>query len=224
MALAHLSTELFTEIDQLLHAELFPKNILHLLGSHLEQWLQNILALYETTSNPVIKGDVEDGAVIKGQVYIGKDTIVESGAYISGPAFIGESSQIRHGAYIRGNVYVGRKCTIGHTSEAKGACFLDGAKASHFAYVGDSVLGQNVNLGAGTKLANLQFNNKEVHFLDPQTHHKTASGLRKFGSILGDRAQTGCNAVLSPGSLLLPDTAVFPCKHFHGTLRTGFAK
>jgi bifunctional N-acetylglucosamine-1-phosphate-uridyltransferase/glucosamine-1-phosphate-acetyltransferase GlmU-like protein len=116
---------------------------------------------------------------------------------------------------------VGRKCVVGHATEVKGSCFFDGAKAGHLSYVGDSLLGRDTNLGAGTKLANLKFRGDEVSYYHPDTMLKTKSGHRKFGSILGDRAQTGCNSVLSPGSLLSRDTAVVPCAHFQGTLTTG---
>ncbi len=90
------------------------------------------------------------------RIFIGPGTIVEPGAFIKGPAVIGRRSQIRQGAYIRGDCIVGDGCVVGHTTEMKASIFLNGAKAGHFAYIGDSILGRDVNLGAGTKLANLK--------------------------------------------------------------------
>lgn len=118
---------------------------------------------------------------------------------------------------------MGARAVVGHTTEVKGSTFFDDAKAGHFAYVGDSVLGRGVNLGAGTKLANLKLRGNEVKVIDPNTDKVVATGFRKMGAILGDFSQTGCNAVLSPGTILLPRTGVLPCVHYHGTLKTGIA-
>jgi NDP-sugar pyrophosphorylase family protein len=92
------------------------------------------------------------------------------------------------------------------------------------AYIGDAILGCNVNLGAGTKLANLKLKGDEVRYKHPITNALTSSGLRKFSAIMGDESQTGCNSVLSPGTILMPNTAVLPCVHYHGTLLKGFAR
>jgi len=96
----------------------------------------------------------------------------------------------------------------GHTTEAKNAIFFPGAKASHFAYVGDSILGEGVNLGAGTKLANLRFLRGEITVEVGGRLFRT--GLRKFGAILGDKVQTGCNSVLQPGTLVGQGSFIFP--------------
>ena len=148
-----------------------------------------------------------------GPLSIGKGVLVESGAFIKGPTIIGDQSEIRQGAYLRGHCLVGTRCVIGHVTEVKHAIFLDGAKAGHFAYLGDSILGNEVNLGAGTKLANLRFKGGEVMVDEIHT------GLRKFGAILGDKTQTGCNVVTNPGtvlgkkSLVLPNTTVLSGRH-----------
>jgi len=115
-----------------------------------------------------IEGVVEQGVFLVNpeEISIGKGTIVEPGAYIKGPCIIGDHCEIRQGAYIRGNVITGNGCIIGHATEVKNALFLDGAKAGHFAYVGDSILGNRVNLGAGTKCANLRFDGKNVPIFD----------------------------------------------------------
>jgi hypothetical protein len=149
------------------------------------------------------------GAVIVGQeIKIGKGVLIESGAMIKSPAIIGDYSEIRHGAYLRGNCLIGKRCVVGHATEVKHSIFLNDAKAGHFAYLGDSILGNNVNLGAGTKCANLRF-------LPGTVPIRTAeglidSGLHKLGAIIADRAQTGCNAVTNPGALLGQECLLMP--------------
>jgi NDP-sugar pyrophosphorylase family protein len=157
---------------------------------------------------PDIQGEVMDGAVLQGdKIYIGPGAVVEPGAMIKSPAYIGAKSEVRQGAYLRGNVLVGSACVIGHTTEVKNAIFLDGAHASHFAYVADSIVGNRVNLGAGTKLANLKLDRASVAIHVQGRSYDT--GLRKFGAILGDGVQIGCNTVLNPGTLLGPECVVY---------------
>lgn len=220
-----LKLENFLEFKELLHKNKFPENAFDLLGKSLTAWLEGFLTeLGCIKDEPKILGKVHSSAVIEGQVYIHETAKVEPGAYIQGPCYIGPESEVRHGAYIRGSVYVGKHCVVGHATEIKGSCLFDGAKAAHFAYVGDSILGTEVNLGAGTRLANFKMAKNEVSYKHPETDAIVKSGLRKFGAILGHNAQTGCNAVLSPGSILMRNTGVYPCVHFHGTLNNGFVK
>lgn len=133
-------------------------------------------------------------------IVIGEGTVVEPGAYIKGPCIIGKGCTVRHAAYIRGNVIAGDDCVIGHGTEMKGSILLNNAHAAHFAYVGDSVLGNGVNLGAGTVLANLRFDRKEV--VVKWEGERMRTGRKKLGAVLGDGAQTGCNAVLNPGGVI----------------------
>ena len=149
------------------------------------------------------------GAVMMGRnIRIGRGVLIESGVLIKSPAIIGDYSEIRQGAYLRGYCLIGSRCVVGHTTEVKHSIFLNDAKAGHFAYLGDSILGNDVNLGAGTKCANLRFlpGNVVVRTADGQVD----TGLRKFGAILGDRVQTGCNSVTSPGTLLGPGSILMP--------------
>ena len=157
------------------------------------------------------------GAVIfDANVYLGESTVVEPGALIKGPTIVGNKTEIRQGAYLRGNCLVGDRCVVGHTTELKSAVMLDDAKAGHFAYLGDSILGNDVNLGAGTKLANLKMNNSEVFIKIKDSTYET--GLRKFGAILGDAVQMGCNSVTSPGALIGKSAMVYPAL----TVPTGY--
>jgi carbonic anhydrase/acetyltransferase-like protein (isoleucine patch superfamily) len=163
-----------------------------------------------------MKGEAVEGAsvVLPGaylfddRIIIGSGTIIEPGALIKGPTVIGNESEIRQGAYIRGNCLVGNGCVVGHTTEMKGSIMLDGAKAGHFAYIGDSILGKDVNLGAGTKLANLKMIPGSVIVAAEGKRYDT--GRRKLGAIMGDCTETGCNSVTSPGTLIGPSGAVYP--------------
>jgi carbonic anhydrase/acetyltransferase-like protein (isoleucine patch superfamily) len=162
-----------------------------------------------------MKGEILEGVAVilpgaflsSDKIIIGPGTIVEPGAFIRGPAVIGSDSEIRQGAYIRGDCLVGNRCVIGHTTEIKGSIMLDGAKAPHFAYVGDSILGKDVNLGAGTKLANLKMIPGSIVITADKKRYDT--GRRKLGAILGDRTETGCNSVTSPGTLMGPSSIVY---------------
>ncbi|MGQ9456422.1 MAG: glucose-1-phosphate thymidylyltransferase [Armatimonadota bacterium] len=184
---------------------------------------------YITSIDPddMIRGKVMSGAYIddRDAVVIGEGTVVEPGVFIIGPAIIGKNCQIRHGAYIRGDVIVGNNCIVGHASELKNCIMLDTAQCPHFAYVGDSILGRNVNLGAGTKLSNVPV----VSVKDPVTGKRSTvkvtidgaeydTGLQKFGAIIGDGCQLGCNVVTNPGCLIGKNTLVYPCV----SLRKGY--
>jgi NDP-sugar pyrophosphorylase family protein len=142
-------------------------------------------------------------------IYIHRDATIEPGAYILGPAYIGPRVVIRHGAYIRENCILLEGALLGHASEAKNAILLPHAKAPHFAYVGDSILGANVNLGAGTKLSNLPLTpNSTVQI--PHKNTRLDTGLTKFGAIIGDSTQTGCNVVTNPGTLIGRNCLIYP--------------
>lgn len=157
------------------------------------------------------------GTVLVGERFqIGRGVLVESGAFLQAPVVLGDQTVVRQGAYLRGYCLVGQRCVVGHVTEVKHAVFLDDAKAGHFAYLGDSILGNGVNLGAGTKLANLRFVGGEVQVWTDAG--PLATGLKKMGAILGDRVQTGCNSVTNPGTILGKDSLVLPCV----TVRSGY--
>ncbi len=173
----------------------------------------------EIDGENTIFGEVRPGAHIDDchSVVVGHGTVVEPGAYIQGPAVIGENCQIRHGAYIRGHVIIGNGCIVGHSSELKNAIMLDSSQAPHFAYVGDSILGRKANLGAGTRLSNVPVLSvkDEATGKRPTIKIKIGdttydTGLQKFGAIIGDGVQTGCNVVTNPGTLIAPGTMVYP--------------
>jgi NDP-sugar pyrophosphorylase family protein len=156
------------------------------------------------------------GASIGDRVIIGEGTVVEPGALIKGPAIIGKNCQIRHNAYIRENVLIGDNCVVGNASELKNALLFNGAQVPHYNYVGDSILGHKAHLGAGVKISNVKLLpgnvTVEVDGLPLDT------GLRKFGALLGDHAEAGCNAVLNPGSILGRNAVVYPNVFWRGIL------
>lgn len=149
------------------------------------------------------------GAIMTGEkIAIGKGVLIETGAMVKSPAIIGDYTEVRQGAYLRGYCLAGKRCVLGHTTEVKHSIFLNDAKAGHFAYVGDSILGGNSNLGAGTKLANLKFITGNINVLLEGTWLDT--GRRKLGAILADECQTGCNSVTSPGTLMGKKAVLMP--------------
>lgn len=164
-----------------------------------------------------ILGDVHPAAVIgTAPIYIGPGARVEATAYIEGPAYIAGGAVVRHGAFVRENVMMLPGSILGHASEAKNSILLRDAHAPHFAYVGDSILGQRVNLGAGTKLSNLGMlsakdaaSGRRPTIVIPVDGTPYDTGLSKLGAILGDGAQTGCNSVLNPGCLIGRDTLIY---------------
>lgn len=145
-------------------------------------------------------------AIMDDDIEIGSGTIVEPGALIKGPTIIGSNTEIRQGAYIRGACIIGDDCVVGHATEMKNSIMLDGAKAGHFAYVGDSILGREVNLGAGTKLANFKVSSEPIKLkIDGELLNLP---LKKLGAVLGDGTATGCNSVTSPGTFIGPGSIV----------------
>lgn len=181
------------------------------------QALARLPEYIDSVLRPGIRGEVEPGAYISGDVEIAEGARVEAGAYIRGPALIGPGTQVRHGAYLRGHVLTGSECVIGHASECKMAVFLDLAKAPHFAYVGDSILGSDVNLGAGVRLANFRILPGTVAVRLPDGS-KVDTGLRKFGSLVGDGTQIGCNTVTAPGTVIGRDCVVYANASVQGTV------
>ena len=158
-----------------------------------------------------IRGDVDSRAYLDGEgIIIEGGVRVEAGAYVRGPCWLADGCEVRHGAYVRGNVIAGRGCVLGHATEIKNSLLLDGVRAGHFAYIGDSILGNGVNLGAGVKLANLKLSTSSTI----KVRHDGGlidTGLRKFGAVLGDGVQIGCNAVTNPGTVLAQNSRVLPC-------------
>ncbi len=164
-------------------------------------------------------GQVHCHAFIEGEVFVGEGTVIEAGVLISGPAWIGRNCRIGHGALLRSNVIIGDDCVVGHAVELKNSVLFNRCEVPHFNYVGDSVLGHRVHLGAGAILSNYRLirGNVNVRLED----RRIDSGLSKFGALIGDRTEIGCNAVLNPGTLIGRDCVLYPNLTFTGVLSAG---
>lgn len=183
------------------------------------QALPQIAAYLQFRLKPAILGRAIGKPFISNAVFIGRGTVVEHGAMIKGPAWIGENCEIRNGCYIRENVIMGDGVVAGNSSEFKNCLVFDEAQIPHFNYVGDSILGFKAHLGAGVILSNVKLDKTEVKVAGVDGFIST--GLRKLGAIVGDRAEVGCNSVLSPGSLIGRDAIVYPGTQWRGVLPAG---
>lgn len=182
-------------------------------------WLKQIGAALETIETGSAGPKIPPGVQLEGKVWLHPSVKLPAYATIIGPVYIGAHTQIRPGAFIRGNVIVGEGGVLGNSSEFKNCLLLDGVQAPHFNYVGDSILGNRAHLGAGVICSNLRLDQGEVTVRLPAGTVPT--GLKKFGAVLGDGAEVGCNAVLNPGALLGPRALVMPCTAFSGYLPAG---
>ena len=142
-------------------------------------------------------GEVEEGAVIKGPVYVGEGARVRSGAYIEGPVYIGPGADVGPNCYIRRYTSLGARVRVGNACEIKNSIVMDGTHIAHLSYVGDSVIGERCNFGAGTLIANLRFDDRPVKVMVKD--RLVDSGRRKLGVIMGDEVKTGVNVSIMPG-------------------------
>lgn len=180
------------------------------------QILSEVRLLIQRLARGRREGLIMAGATVLGDdVDIGPGTVVEPGAVIKGPAFIGAGCEIRAGAYIRGDAIILDRCVVGNSSEVKNAVMLEDSHAPHFNYVGDSVLGLRVNLGAGVKLSNWKITRDKSVVLRVGAE-SIDTGLNKFGAILGDDVEIGCNAVTNPGTIVGPRALIYGCANIRG--------
>jgi NDP-sugar pyrophosphorylase family protein len=202
--------EPFFSLEQFAHKNLWEK------GSPI--WSALVILSKYLKEIPLgrIEIEVPKGVILekKELISIGKGTVIEPGVMIKGPCIIGKNCTISHGAYVREEVILGNDCHIGHSTEVKHSILLDGAKATHFVYVGDSILGNAVNLGAGVKCANLRLDRGDIWVeVDGK---KVNTGLKKLGAIVGDLVQIGCNSVLNPGTLMGKESFSYPLMNLGG--------
>ena len=169
---------------------------------------------------PMVLGEVVGKPYIGPDVFVGEGTIIEHGAMIKGPAWIGSGCHVRNGCYVRENVIVGNNAILGNSCEFKNCLLFDDAQVPHFNYVGDSILGYKSHLGAGAVLSNVKLDHGEIHIDPPEgvEGRRVNSHLKKFGAILGDHAEVGCNAVLNPGSIIGRRSVVYPGAQWRGVL------
>jgi NDP-sugar pyrophosphorylase family protein len=192
----------FFDLDGWDHAALFADDepVWSALG-RLSDYLAEVCGGCGTPAAP-------DGVYLEGDIVLGEGVVLEHGAFVRGPAVIGDRTVVRQGAYLRGDVLVGADCVVGHTSELKHSVMLSDSAAPHFNYLGDSLVGRDVNLGAGTVLSNMKLARTNVRVKVGERHYDT--GLIKFGAVLGDGCQTGCHTVLNPGTVAGPRSFFYP--------------
>ena len=180
------------------------------------EWLKSIGKALESVEFAPLAQAIPPGIYIEGKVWLHPSVKLPAYATLIGPVWIGEGCEIRPGAFIRGNVIAGKGCVLGNASEFKNCLLCDGVQAPHYNYVGDSILGNKAHLGAGAICSNLRLDQAEVSVR--LATGSVATGLRKFGAIVGDAAEVGCNAVLNPGTLLGRRALVVPGTVFSGYL------
>jgi len=198
----------------------------------------DILDLSKTLAKPLLEkteypweilGDIKDFILALGptlpqeefdhpaeDVWIAKDAAVFPSAYIKGPCIIGHKTEVRQCAFIRGSALIGDECVIGNSTEIKNAVLFDRVQVPHYNYVGDSVLGFHAHMGAGSILSNVKADNKNV-----VVHNGAEAfdcGRRKFGAILGDNCDIGCNSVLNPGTVVGRGSRVYPTSCVRGVI------
>jgi UDP-N-acetylglucosamine diphosphorylase/glucosamine-1-phosphate N-acetyltransferase len=178
----------------------------------IEHWIDvsypwDLLAVNELLIggiSPVNKGELEENVWIKGKVSIGKGTVIKSGSYIEGPVVIGENCEIGPNSYIRANTSIGDNCRIGNAVEIGNSIIMDDTKILPHNYIDDSVIGCRCDLGAGTKIANLRFDNAPIRAIGLDT------GRRKLGAIVSDGVKTGINASIDAGASIGNNTIIGP--------------
>ncbi|MEI6388954.1 MAG: UDP-N-acetylglucosamine pyrophosphorylase [Spirochaetota bacterium] len=153
-------------------------------------------------------------------ILMGTGCTISARAELVGPAVIGPGSEIRTGAYIRENVLVGAHCVVGNSTELKACILFDGSQAPHFSYIGDSILGARAHLGAGVILSNYRNDHGAVR-VRIAGGADIATGLAKFGSVIGDDVEIGCNSVCYPGTLVGRGSSAYPLSALRGIVPQG---
>lgn len=192
-----------------------------------EDWLDigrpwDLLAASELVlkaMKPTIEGEVEPNATLKGPVSVGKGTIIRNGAYIVGPVIIGENCDIGPNCFVRAYTSIGDNVHVGNAVEIKNSVIMNGTKIGHLSYVGDSVIGERCNFGAGTKVANLRLDEKSI----PTTLNgkRVDSGRRKLGCIMGDDVHTGIGSLINVGTTIGAGAAIGPGVLARGEIKSG---
>ena len=148
------------------------------------------------------------------QVWVHNTVTIAPTASLAGPAIIGPNTEIRPGAFIRGSALVGADCVVGNSVELKNVIIFDHVQVPHYNYVGDSILGYGAHMGAGAVTSNIKSDRTNVVVRDGQERFET--GLRKMGAMLGDHVEVGCNSVLNPGTVIGPESRVYPLSSVRG--------
>ncbi len=200
----------FIALEHTTHAKLFENQ------RFIWDALKQIASYLQFRLKPAVLGQLMGKPFISNAVFVGTGTIVEQGAILKGPAWIGENCHVRSGCYVRENVIVGDGVVMGNSCEFKNCIICDEAQVPHFNYVGDSILGFRAHLGAGVILSNVKLDHREIFVV--AADGTIATGLTKFGAVIGDRSEIGCNAVINPGAIIGRDCIIYPGANFRGVL------
>ena len=188
--------------------ELFP-GLSEIFGSEIPKWPDpNSPWLILSSDEGGLNSQIENLCGSEG-VFIHPSASIGEFVRIEGPCYVGKNAEIRHAALLRKGSWICEGSVVGHASEVKNSILLPNSKAPHFNYVGDSILGLNVNLGAGTKLSNVRNDRGQVP-ISNENGERFNSGLRKLGAIIGDGAQLGCNVVTNPGCIISAGKMINP--------------
>lgn len=188
------------------------------LSAYAYPWeaLCNLKAYLRGMGSTLARQDYEE---VEHEVWVHRSAVVDSTARLLAPCIVGAETEIRHCAYLRGGVLVGKRCVVGNSTEIKNSILFDGAKAPHFNYVGDSILGVNAHLGASSVLSNVKSDGSPVCV--QCGNERLDTELRKFGALVGDYAEIGCGAVLNPGSVVGKRATVYPLVAVRGYVPDG---
>ena len=161
----------------------------------------------------------EEYVEITPQVWVHKTAVVAPTAYLGAPCIIGAGTEVRHCAYVRGSALVGENCVVGNSVELKNVILFDGVQVPHYNYVGDSILGYKAHMGAGSITSNVKSDKSLV--VVKAEGEQIPTGLKKFGAMLGDYVEVGCNSVLNPGTVIGRNSNVYPTSCVRGVIAEG---
>ena len=165
------------------------------------------------------KLDPADYQQVALQVWVHRTATVAPTAYLGAPCIIGAGTEVRHGAFIRGSALVGENCVVGNSVELKNVILFDNVQTPHYNYVGDSILGYKSHMGAGSITSNVKSDKTLVVVRDGGEAIET--GLKKFGAMLGDHVEVGCNSVLNPGTVIGRNSNIYPLSSVRGVVPEG---
>ena len=191
-----------TQAQEYLSAYEYPWQALRGLGEWIKKFGESL--------------DKSEYMEISPSVWAHKSAKIAPTAYITAPCIIGAETEVRHCAFIRGNVFIGKKCVVGNSVEIKNAILFDSVQVPHFNYVGDSILGYKAHLGAGAITSNVKSDKTLVCVKRGDEVMET--GLKKFGAMLGDFVEVGCNSVLNPGTVIGKNSRIYPLSCVRGTV------
>ena len=162
--------------------------------------------------------DKDNYTEIEEHIWVGSNVEIDKLSTIITPCIIDDNTIIRPGAYIRGNAIIGKNCIIGNSTEIKNSIIFDNCQLPHYNYVGDSILGYHVHLGAGVILSNLKNDGTNIDI--KYKGKKLPTGMRKMGSVIGDSTEVGCNSVLYPGTIIGKNTNIYPLTRVRGIINS----